>query len=383
MSSLVMTNQASARRQELLAGRYRLIVQVGKGGYGAVYRAADTLLHRRVAVKEISLRGVAPDQLTTVIETVKREVALLSRISHPHIPRLLDYFLVADAYYLVLEFVEGVTLADYVKQCGGQLPIDRVIDIGLQVCEMLEYLHLYASPAPIIFRDIKPENLMITASGQIYLIDFGIARYYDAQKSHDTFHLGSPGFAPPEQVDGRTSPQSDLYALGATLLTLLTGLDPLTVPPSLVRLGWQSYPVLADLEVLLLRLVDRYESRRPGSATEVRSQLQYCARSLSPLYWTVFGPQQAQPGQAAFHPAQQDSWQRYGLCRAGGQSAPSAPGPQGYTWSQAPAPRRRGNRRWRLPQLDSLAYGMGLLLGAVLIAYIGLFAGMALGAVLH
>ena len=376
-------NHAAVRSEELLAGRYRLIKPVGQGGYGTVYEAADTLLHRRVAVKEISLRGVAPDQLAAVIATVKREVALLSRLSHPRIPRLFDYFVEADTFYLVMEFVEGLSLADDVQRNGGRLPIDRVIDIGRQVCEVLEYLHHDAPGAPIIYRDMKPENLMITVSGQISLVDFGIARHFKPGKAKDTFPLGSRGYAAPEQYGGQTSPQSDFYALGATLLSLLTGIDPCEVPLSRLALGCQPSQVLCELWGILMQMVDRFECR-PRSATEVKQRLQQCAWALSPRDWTVLGLRQAPPPGAALYPAQQQRWQSYGARRTDWPLAVAVLGqvawPHPFTW---PPDRRWGNGRRHLPSLGDMTLGMGLLLGAVLIVCIGLFAGMALVVALH
>ena len=210
----------------LLAGRYRVVGMVGKGGFGAVYKAED--VQRRglfVAIKQINLRSVSPREIIEATDTFNREVRLLSGLAHPNLPRIYEHFADAERWYLVMDFIEGETLEEYLDRAkGGHLPVEEVLDIGIQLCTVLHYLHT-RQPA-IIFRDVKPANIMRTTTGQIYLIDFGIARHFTPGQARDTSTLGSPGYAPPEQYGkAQTTAQSDIYSLGATLQSLLTGKD--------------------------------------------------------------------------------------------------------------------------------------------------------------
>src|SRR5579884_2874116 len=154
-----------------------------------------------------------------------------------------------------MDFIEGETLEDYMlKVAGGRLPVDKVLSIGIQVCTVLEYLH--SRQPPIIFRDLKPANIMLTPSGHIYLIDFGIARHFKPGQSRDTSALGSTGYAAPEQYGkAQTTPRADIYALGATLHELLTGLNPSDSPFNFAPLRLAQHPAHNELEQLILQMV--------------------------------------------------------------------------------------------------------------------------------
>jgi serine/threonine protein kinase len=177
----------------------------------------------------------------------QREADMLAELSHEHIPRVYDRFSEQNRHYLVMEYVAGETLEEQLKAAGGKLPEDRVIDIALQVLDTLEYLH-HREP-PVIYRDLKPSNIMITPSGQVKLIDFGIARHFQPLSSATM--VGTQGYAPPEQYRGKVETRSDLYALGATMHHALSGRDPTTEPPFsfplLRKLCPQLNPALADL----------------------------------------------------------------------------------------------------------------------------------------
>src|SRR5207302_5229962 len=133
------------------------------------------------------------------------------------------------SWYLVMSFIEGEPLEQYVERMGSSLPVDEALQIGLHLCSVLEYLH--NRQPPIIFRDLKPSNVMRTPEGQLYLIDFGIARIFKQGQSRDTVALGSPGYAAPEQYGrAQSTPRNDIYSLGATLHHLLSGRDPSESP---------------------------------------------------------------------------------------------------------------------------------------------------------
>lgn len=209
-----------------LLDRYRIDDLLGAGGMGAVYYAWDTRLNRGVALKENVLATAASN------EQFAREAQTLARLRHNHLPAVHDYFILpTGAQYLVMEYIEGYDLAQVVKRYGP-LPEARVLVWTEQICSALIYLH--SQQPPIIHRDIKPQNLKVTPQGEIFLVDLGLAKVGDAQaKTVTGAQGGTPGYSPVEQYGmGGTDPRSDLYALGATLYTLLTGQVP---PESIAR----------------------------------------------------------------------------------------------------------------------------------------------------
>jgi WD40 repeat protein/tRNA A-37 threonylcarbamoyl transferase component Bud32 len=259
----------------LLKQRYRIISQVGKGGFGAVYKAADLQFgNRQVAIKEMSQSSLSQQELIEATESFKREALLLAGLTHPNLPRIYEQFTDLGRWYLVMDFIEGETLEDHLSKIkGGKLPVEQVLEIGLQLCMVLEYLHM--RQPPIIFRDLKPANVMLTIHGHIYLIDFGIARHFKPGQAKDTTALGSTGYAAPEQYGkAQTTPRSDIYALGVTLHQLLSGNDPADNPFQFASLQLSRHPTLSRLEKLIVQMIDMDASKRPASITAVKQELQ-------------------------------------------------------------------------------------------------------------
>ncbi len=270
--------------QSLLQQRYVIVGQAGKGGMGAVYQAVDTReTHRRVAIKEMSQGHLSDAGLAEATAQFQREAALLGRLSHPNLPHIYDAFNERGRSYLVMDFVDGKTLLQLLKESGFRpLPVAQVLGYALQLCDVLAYLH--QQHPPIIFRDLKPTNVMVTANGHVFLIDFGIARIFKEGQEQDTALLGSPGYAAPEQHgSAQTNPRSDLYSLGATLHCCLTGRDPyhagdrFTFPP--VRQYNPQAPV--ELDQLIQRLLALDERQRPASAVEVGQALVKISRQAT------------------------------------------------------------------------------------------------------
>ena len=265
----------------LLNGRYRLLTQVGAGGFGGVYRALDTAEEPRiVAVKEISLRGLSAREAIEATDGFHREMRLLSDLRHPNLPGIRDSFTDPEHWYLVMDFIEGETLEEYLKRRAGTgLPLEEALAIGLQLCTVLDYLH--TREPPIIFRDLKPSNVMRTGERRIYLIDFGIARHFTPGKLKDTAPFGSPGYAAPEQY-GRTqtTPQADIYSLGALLHQMLTGKDPAESPFRFSPLPIADSTELAELDALIQRMVATEPAERPATIAEVQEVLQRLADAL-------------------------------------------------------------------------------------------------------
>ncbi len=207
----------------ILQNRYRIIRQLGKGGMGAVYEAVDQRLDAVVALKETFS---VDDRLRRQFE---QEARLLARLHHPALPRVSDYFTEGDRAFLVMQFISGADLAEIIATQPGPFPRSQVIAWADQLLDALMYLH--TRDRQIIHRDIKPHNLKITSTGQIALLDFGLAKAQSADLSSSSSSTSIFGYtrrySPLEQIqDQGTTPQSDIYALGATLYHLLTGVKP-------------------------------------------------------------------------------------------------------------------------------------------------------------
>ena len=262
--------------QTLLQQRYLIIGAAGRGGMGAVYEGIDTrLAQKRVAIKEMSQAHFNDEELAAATARFQHEARMLGSLSHPNLPHIIDAFSENERSYLVMDFIEGKTLYQLLKEAQGRpLPLAQVVHYALQMCSVLAYLHQHHPP--IIFRDIKPTNIMITSTGHLFLIDFGIARFFKEGQEQDTMLLGSPGYAPPEQHgSAQTSPRSDIYSLGATLHFCLTGQDPYYTKTRFIFAPISQYnPTLpVELDLLIQRMIAQDERARPASMLEVRQSL--------------------------------------------------------------------------------------------------------------
>ena len=217
--------------QTLLQDRYVITGRLGQGGMGAVYRAADRRLSTATwAIKEMSQAAITgPLERQQAHQAFLREAELLAGLSHPNLPRVTDHFEQDGKAYLVMELVPGETLLSYLMRNGLPQSPARVAEWFGQLCDVLDYLHRQSPP--IIFRDLKPANIMLTPGGQLKLVDFGIARLFKPGQAKDTQTFGTVGYSSPEQYGhGQTDARSDVYALGVLLHQLLTGHDPTTTP---------------------------------------------------------------------------------------------------------------------------------------------------------
>ena len=265
----------------VLNGRYEIVRRIGGGGMGAVYLAKDRNLGDAPrAVKEMIESHLDPSQHEKAIGDFKRESLLLTSLEHPSIPTIYDYFYdeLRNRFYLVMKYISGGDLASRMRAAiGGRLDEKTVTDWGMQVADVLDYLH--SRPKPIIYRDLKPANLMIDGNtGRVMLIDFGIARWVSQQEKGVTA-VGTMGYAPPELFSGRVQPASDVYSLGATMFHLLTGSDPQDNPLLIFDFSKNPRPrqiapsISSEMERILMRCVEYRPEDRFRTAGELRGEL--------------------------------------------------------------------------------------------------------------
>jgi eukaryotic-like serine/threonine-protein kinase len=269
-----------------LTNRYAIQEVVGLGGMGSVYRARD--MHfpnvtKLVAVKEMI--NTAPDPLVreTIVQNFEREANLLATLHHPSIPRIYDYFSLESRSYLVLEFIHGKDLEAIINDTNGFLPEHQVLTWAVELCDVLDYLHKH-KPDAIIFRDMKPSNVMINSNGDVVLVDFGIAKAF--QTGIRGTMIGTEGYSPPEQYRGEATPAADLYALGATIHHALTRRDPRLEPP----FSFAERPirrinpaVSAELEIIVNRALEYDPESRFKSALDMKEALMAVARKTGVL----------------------------------------------------------------------------------------------------
>jgi len=265
----------------VLNTRYEIVRRIGGGGMGAVYLAKDRNLGDAPrAVKEMVEAHLDPTMHEKAIADFKRESVLLTALEHPSIPTIYDYFYDESLgrFYLVMRFISGGDLASRLRAApGGRIDEKTVADWGMQTADVLQYLH--SRPKPIIYRDLKPANLMIDGnSGRIMVIDFGIARWVKQEEKGVTA-VGTMGYAPPELFGGRVEARSDVYSLGATMFHLLTGSDPQDNPLLIFDFSKNPRPrqispsISSEMEHILMRAVEYKPEDRFVTAGEMRDAL--------------------------------------------------------------------------------------------------------------
>ena len=255
----------------LVDGKYKILSEIGHGGMSVVYMAINEKANKTWAVKEVRKNGVLD------FEAVKQglivETNMLKRLKHKNLPSIIDVIENEDAFLIVMDYIEGKSLADILAEEGAQ-PQEFVIEWAKQLCDTLEYLHT-RTPA-IIYRDLKPANIMVKPDGNITLIDFGTAREYKEKNIADTTCLGTVGYAAPEQFGGmgQTDARTDIYCLGATLYHLVTGNNPSDPPYEIKNIREVNPALSSGLEKIINKCTQRNPDDRFQSCAELAYALE-------------------------------------------------------------------------------------------------------------
>jgi len=277
--------------------RYKFCQPLGQGGMGTVYLAEDRANQNiQCVIKQLTNKYGDPAEHAEAVRLFQREAAILRNLHHPGIVRVFDDYATEDGrYFLVMDYVPGRDL-DAVVKASGPLTSDAVVRIAIQCCEVLEYIH--GQDPPVIYRDVKPSNLMLTPDGHVVFVDFGIARSFIPKQA--ATRVVTAGYSPPEQYFGKPETRSDLYSLGATMSHLLTGMRP--KPLALCTPGLMNPRVLPSLDALVRKLTAHNVDDRPPTAGAVRWELYRIYKELHPEF--VLPPEPEMPASVAGQAAQ-------------------------------------------------------------------------------
>lgn len=251
----------------IIDGKYEILKLIGKGGMSEVYLAMDKNLNKQWAVKEIRKRGRDKNN-DVIVQSAIAEANMMKKLDHPCLPRIVDILDKDDVIYVIMDYIEGEPLNKVLEKYGAQQQ-ENVIEWAEDLCGVLDYLH--TQNPPIIYRDMKPANIMLQPNGTIKLIDFGIAREYKETNLEDTVSLGTKGYAAPEQFGGKgqTDQRTDIYCLGVTLYHLVTGKNPCEPPYEIYPIRYWNPELSAGLENIILKCTQLNPEDRYASCAEL------------------------------------------------------------------------------------------------------------------
>lgn len=250
----------------VIDGKYKILNVVGKGGMSVVYLAMNERANKQWAIKEVRKDGI--QSFEVVKQNLVAETDLLKKLNHPHLPSIIDVIDCDDTFLIVMDYIEGNPLSKALETSGAQNQ-DDVIEWAKQLCDVLGYLH--SRKPPIIYRDMKPSNVMLKPDGNVMLIDFGTAREFKSTSVADTTCLGTQGYAAPEQFGGhgQTDARTDIYCLGATMYHLVTGHNPATPPYEMYPIRQWNPMLSSGLEEIILKCTQRNPEDRYQSCAEL------------------------------------------------------------------------------------------------------------------
>nr|WP_304027683.1 serine/threonine-protein kinase [Ruminococcus bromii] len=250
----------------VIDGKYKILNVVGKGGMSVVYLAMNEMANKQWAIKEVRKDGM--QSFEVVKQNLVAETDLLKKLNHPHLPSIIDVIDCDDTFLIVMDYIEGNPLSKALETSGAQNQ-DDVIEWAKQLCDVLGYLH--SRKPPIIYRDMKPSNVMLKPDGNVMLIDFGTAREFKYSSVADTTCLGTQGYAAPEQFGGhgQTDARTDIYCLGATMYHLVTGHNPATPPYEMYPIRQWNPMLSSGLEEIILKCTQRNPEDRYQSCAEL------------------------------------------------------------------------------------------------------------------
>ena len=256
----------------VIDGKYKVLSEIGHGGMSVVYLAINEKANKPWAIKEVRKNGVKDFEI--VRQSLLVETDLLKKLSHPNLPSIVDIIDYDDNFLIVMDYIEGNTLEHILKEQGAQKQED-VVDWAIQLCDVLDYLH--NCKPPIIYRDMKPSNIMLKSDGQVVLIDFGTAREFKKANVADTTCLGTQGYAAPEQFGGmgQTDARTDIYCLGATMYHLVTGHNPSEPPYEMYPIRKWNQNLSSGLESIILKCTQKNPDDRYQSAGELMYALKH------------------------------------------------------------------------------------------------------------
>ncbi|MDR1017542.1 MAG: serine/threonine protein kinase [Lachnospiraceae bacterium] len=262
-----------ANKGTIIAGKYEVIREIGRGGMSIVYLGMDIRLNKQWAIKEIKKTGRSAND-EVAVNSLMAEANLMKRLDHPALPRIVDIIEEGQTIFVVMDYVEGIDLKSVINQSGAQ-PQDMVISWAKQLCDALGYLH--SQNPPIIYRDMKPGNVMLRPDGSIKVIDFGIAREYKERNMEDTVNLGTKGYAAPEQFGGhgQTDARTDIYGLGVTLYQLVTGHDPSKPPYEMYPIRYWNPKLSTGFELIIQKCTRFNPAERYQNCDELRYDLDH------------------------------------------------------------------------------------------------------------
>lgn len=257
---------------ELIDGRYKILRKLGEGGMSVVYLAVNEKVNKHWAIKEVKKEGV--ENFETVHQRLLTEADILKRLHHPNLPDIVDIIENEETFLLVMDYIEGRQLESIVQEYGPQKE-ETVVNWGKQLCDVLSYLH--SQNPPIIYRDMKPANVMLQKDGKVVLIDFGTAREFKESQAEDTLCLGTCGYAAPEQYkgQGQSDIRTDIYCLGVTLYYLLTGHNPICKPYEIYPIRYWNTNLSSGLEMIILKCTRKNPSKRYQSCEELQQELSH------------------------------------------------------------------------------------------------------------